>query len=713
MILLYAFGDSATSTLWPAAVLDASLKSIIVFAAAGVLSLALRRASAGLRHLIWFLAIVSLILLPVLSVVLPHWTGLLIETPVVVQSHSPYHVPTDKQSPQPLTSPVSRWTPQQFQPSPAVATPASSTNAIVPLPMAAFFSIIWLAGMLIVLIPLLTGMLCVWRRARRSQRITDGPLVTVVSHLANELGLRRHVTLLRDKSENAATMPMTWGVRRPVLLLPADAENWSTDRIRVVLLHELSHVQRWDWLTQMLAHVTRAIYWFNPLIWLAVRRMRIESECACDNRVLLNSGGKATDYAEHLLGIARTLRSPTCTSLATIAMARPSFLQRRLEQILAADQSQRPVGPLAVVLGVVLVVCVVFPLGAIRLTQASQAPQPPALIVQPASLQSEHTNTQPAKTEVVNRWLNWNRSYGQIPNYQSFFAAQTQTKREQVGLLGRVETVTIEEAKVSQRFGEPREGLRRHVSSHIYDNKGNLIEKTRYESDGGIDKRWVFDYNTRGDMIKKTRYDDNGSLKEKWVYAYDARGKMTEKTQYESDGSIDEKWVYTYNDKGHMTEDTHYTGKGSLCKKWVYAYDEGGSVIEASKYDKNGSLKDKWVYAHDNKGNVTEKIQYDDYGRFDEKTIYAYDKEENLIERTEYDNDNDGDKWIYVHDDKGNVTDKTMYDKNGSLKDKRVYAYEFDAAGNWIKKNISKRVDRFGESDLEPSLVICRAITYY
>ena len=84
MILLYAFGDSATSTLWPAAVLDASLKSIIVFAAAGVLSLALRRASAGLRHLIWFLAIVSLILLPVLSVVLPHWTGLLIETPVVV-----------------------------------------------------------------------------------------------------------------------------------------------------------------------------------------------------------------------------------------------------------------------------------------------------------------------------------------------------------------------------------------------------------------------------------------------------------------------------------------------------------------------------------------------------------------------------------------------------------------------------------------------------
>ena len=91
-----------------------------------------------------------------------------------------------------------------------------------------------------------------------------------------------------------------------MLLVPAEAEAWPDERRRLVLLHELAHVRRWDWLTQLVAHVACAMYWFNPLVWLAARQMRIERERACDDLVLA-SGAKASDYAQELLALAAGL----------------------------------------------------------------------------------------------------------------------------------------------------------------------------------------------------------------------------------------------------------------------------------------------------------------------------------------------------------------------------------------------------------------------
>ena len=107
-----------------------------------------------------------------------------------------------------------------------------------------------------------------------------------------------------------------------------------------------------------------------------------------------------------------------------------------------------------------------------------------------------------------------------------------QMNREQVGLIGQVQVITTEEAKISHKFGEWVEKSRIKVSRHVYDIKGNLTEQTEYDDDGSIDEKQVYAYDDKGNLTEKTEYDDDGSIDEKWVYTYkfDTTGNWVEKT---------------------------------------------------------------------------------------------------------------------------------------------------------------------------------------
>src|SRR4029077_19004032 len=120
---------------------------------------------------------------------------------------------------------------------------------------------------------------------------------------AGLMGIQRPVRLLRSRDR---TMPMAFGLRVPVILLPSLADDWSEDRRRAVLLHELAHIARHDCLTQLLAAVACALYWPHPGVWWVARRLRVERELACDDRVL-QAGTHAREYAEHLLELAYAL----------------------------------------------------------------------------------------------------------------------------------------------------------------------------------------------------------------------------------------------------------------------------------------------------------------------------------------------------------------------------------------------------------------------
>ena len=168
--------------------------------------------------------------------------------------------------------------------------------------------------------------------------MTDGPWHRLCTDLAQSSGLRRSVDLRFGPRPGLVA---TWGWRRPTVMLPASATAWSAERMRVVLLHELAHARRGDWLVQMVAEAVRCVWWFNPLAWMVRARLRRESELAADD-VVLALGVPATTCAAQLVELARELRKHRRTWLPATAMARPSHLERRLSAMLDSRTNRRP-----------------------------------------------------------------------------------------------------------------------------------------------------------------------------------------------------------------------------------------------------------------------------------------------------------------------------------------------------------------------------------
>jgi hypothetical protein len=207
--------------------------------------------------------------------------------------------------------------------------------------------------------------------AARRVRLSTEPPPGDCSHELNALAESHDVRWpIGVAVSDLTTTPIVTGIWRPLIVLPRAVSEWSSARLRAVLLHELAHIKRCDCLTQTLARLICAAYWFNPLVWIATRRLRIEQERACDDFVLA-SGTKASEYAAHLSGIARGLQRARLSALATasLAMARSSQVESRLMAILDPT-IQRSSAPGARAVAAAMVLLVVIPLSALQLRPA-------------------------------------------------------------------------------------------------------------------------------------------------------------------------------------------------------------------------------------------------------------------------------------------------------------------------------------------------------
>ena len=205
-----------------------------------------------------------------------------------------------------------------------------STRGASPWSRERLLFVAWGVGAFVCLVPVL---LTPWRlRQLRGgvRRWNHGD--ALARTLESALIARRVPVFLHDED----TAPLTCGIARPAILLPAAAEDWSDADIQQALVHELEHVRRGDWPVYVATRVVCALYWFHPLAWLIAGRLRIEAELACDVCVI-DAGTEAREYAGHLLEIAYSLGGGRAPAVA-IAMARPSHLEGRLLAVLDPDR---------------------------------------------------------------------------------------------------------------------------------------------------------------------------------------------------------------------------------------------------------------------------------------------------------------------------------------------------------------------------------------
>jgi len=242
-----------------------------------------------------------------------------------------------------------------------------------PLAAASIFSI----GVLFLLARIVLGAILGHRLARSAETIGDASAIRVLIHQARAAGV---VSAPRLAESDVVSVPVTLGVFRPAIVVPSYWHKWDTATLRAVIAHEMSHVARHDALTQRLALIHRAIFWFSPLAWWLDRALADAAEEASDEAALV-AGADQAFYAETLLRFFAALSQDTRRVYwQGVSMAAPGQADRRVDRILnwKGAVSMRIRKSLAVGLALVGVPVILFAAAARPAPQAAFPVAPPA-----------------------------------------------------------------------------------------------------------------------------------------------------------------------------------------------------------------------------------------------------------------------------------------------------------------------------------------------
>lgn len=374
---------------------DVVVKSSAIVLVALLFAACLRKALANVRYAVWAGACASLVVLPMLASAIPVW-----QVPILPA----WHVTAVIQGPVGSPALDAARNPAIGPQRPAYTGDAGTSQVVLPavvkssLPDSAMATLqpagtrgggvvdasrsdtrgwliitlaVWGLGAALALGRLAVGLHRLKILKEESCPFESTDVQRLLARASAAVGLRRPVTLLISPT---CGTPMSWGYRNPVVMLPAEAAQWSADRLRIVLLHELTHVRRLDWLMHMSAHLATAVQWFNPLAWLALARLADEREKACDEDVVAG-GTRPSEYAHHLLELSLSLKAVRPLRGPALAMAQGSHLEERLMSILTCP-TRTPRGRGARVLIVCAMLAVAGSLGLINPWSTVRADSP-------------------------------------------------------------------------------------------------------------------------------------------------------------------------------------------------------------------------------------------------------------------------------------------------------------------------------------------------
>jgi beta-lactamase regulating signal transducer with metallopeptidase domain len=286
------------------------IRFTIVLLGTGIIALTLKRSSAAIRCALWTAALLCGFLMPMTDILLPQQARLNLPVFPVKETESVI-VKTVVLQTTAIPSP------------PAVQARPSNTGSR----LSGWLEFAWAVGFVYSMALLIVSLRSAMKRVRRAPPMSGSGWSPLMTELEGHLYIPRQIELRCGDT----APPFTWGIFRHCILLPSNANAWSSSQKRAVLAHELAHAKGFDGLIHLLVQVVCSVYWFHPIVWLAARRMRLERERACDDYAL-NAGAIPGAYAEHLLALASGGNSHGL--LATTSIAQPSQLETRLRAIL-------------------------------------------------------------------------------------------------------------------------------------------------------------------------------------------------------------------------------------------------------------------------------------------------------------------------------------------------------------------------------------------
>ncbi len=329
--------------VWPAATEWLGLFSeylikttLVLFVCLLMVSLS-RRQAAAVRHFLLSFFLIGLLLLPVFSVFRIGWeTNLLPARTTGMEFRS---APMDQgpseagalraRPPAPMPEAAGRKL-SEVRGILTASGPAVSLATGLSWFLGASLPFLWSAGLGLLLAKLSLGILGAYRLTREGIDVSDPSWRVLLARFLAAIRIRKTVRL---KSHAGIGVPITWGLFRPVILLPPGHEDWPEDQRSSALLHELGHVKRADFLVLFLVRLSLAVFWFNPLCWIVFRRIKQEQERACDELVL-TAGIRPSTYAATLLLFKRTAGCRHNVSAAFLGLFGSASFHERLAAIL-------------------------------------------------------------------------------------------------------------------------------------------------------------------------------------------------------------------------------------------------------------------------------------------------------------------------------------------------------------------------------------------
>jgi beta-lactamase regulating signal transducer with metallopeptidase domain/ankyrin repeat protein len=290
-------------------------KATIILVIGLTIVMLFRRARASVRHLLLAATLAAVLALPLIMMAAPE---VIIGVTATQASESDELIPAAPSVA--LTTPAITSLPSRATESASWSLPSWMT----------IVRTVWLAGAFLLLAQLAVDLRRLYRTRREGLLWMESR--ELMQWLGSECGIRRKVEVLLH---DGIPGPLTCGLWRPAILLPDEACEWNEADLRRALVHELEHVRRGDWAIQMAARATCILYWCHPLVWLALRRLRLEAERAADDAVVRSA--EHTEYAEQLVLLAG--RISKAQTQPALGMANRSDLSARVSALL--DKGQR------------------------------------------------------------------------------------------------------------------------------------------------------------------------------------------------------------------------------------------------------------------------------------------------------------------------------------------------------------------------------------